>query len=569
VNWTKKHTIAVIIILLLGLAIRLVPLLPPEMNLVRHVVDDAYYLFCEADNLVYGKGLSFDGVNLTTSGRPLYIVFLAGVDLLVGRGNLPGIAYLLGVIADFLTALLIVRLLRKLNLPPAAAILSMFFYFTSARIIFYGINGMETPFAILSIAVLLNLYQSEPRSRSSSVLHAVARGVTIALMMLLRLDYIFLVIPVAIYELWKDIRKHNWEWLWMGISAGAIMTPWVWWSMATNGSLLPPSADALTLAFAPKFSGGFSEIIDRVTIFLNASNGSLYLILYLFKFTVTAAIVPIVILLVYTIYRLEVDRKLKLPDWLIILLLTVTAILSFLVDAVRWLDYTLFTIVLLYLLVIMTKKHQELRRTLLAIAPIAIGFVASIIYYTTIRLYFRLWNTIEGGLFIAIILGAFCAVLLKRRFGAIYIAILVCWVMASNIIIAGISLDKGPNPSQERFFRAAVWVKENTPADTVIASANGGIIQWYGGRTVVDAAGIEDIEAYKALKNHELYAYLKQRGVQYLIDPEQWPFKYYAPFWGVNMHEKLEAVYDTDPLNQDKYKVPGTEIIKSIIYKLK
>jgi hypothetical protein len=57
--------------------------------------------------------------------------------------------------------------------------------------------------------------------------------------------------------------------------------------------------------------------------------------------------------------------------------------------------------------------------------------------------------------------------------------------------------------------RVVSWMQDNIPSGTVVAAGNGGIIQWYGGRTLVDAAGIEDVEAYRALKSRMLYDYLK------------------------------------------------------------
>lgn len=56
------------------------------------------------------------------------------------------------------------------------------------------------------------------------------------------------------------------------------------------------------------------------------------------------------------------------------------------------------------------------------------------------------------------------------------------------------------------------------------------------------AAGIEDVEAYRALKSRMLYDYFKKRNVQYLIDPEEWPFKYYIDYWGVDISKKLTMV---------------------------
>lgn len=559
---------AVLIILLIGLFIRLLPLLPPEINLIRHVPDDAYYLYCEADNLAHGKGLSFDGVNPTTSSRPLYVVFLAGVDCMVGRSALPQTAYLLGVIADILTALLILRFLRKVGIPPVAAILGMVFYISSAKIIFYGIDGMETPFAILSVIILLNLYLLKARSGSTSILPAITRGITLAVMMLLRLDYIFIVVPVILYELWLDIKQHNWDWFWVGATIGLIMAPWVWWSFATNGSLLPPSSDALTIIFRPKFSGGFNEIVERILFFINTSNTSLYLVFFLFKYIITSSIALVLLVIVYIIRKFEINGKYKKIEPYIVILLISLSTLTIFCEFLRFIDYTIIASAVIYYIYLLVKRHNIIWNVLKLIGPVAIGFIALSFYYTTIRLYIRPWNTIEVGLLLSILLGALCAVLLKRRFGVLYIGLLFCWVMTPNVIIASSTLDKGSYASQERFVRVVAWMQDNIPPGTVVAAANGGIIQWYGGRTLVDAAGIEDVEAYRALKSRMLYDYLIKRNVQYLIDPEEWPFKYYIDHWGVDISKKLIKIYDSDPLDEDKYTIPAFQGIKPIVYKL-
>ncbi len=568
-KWTKKHTLVSIIILCAGFLIRLLPLLPPEINIIRHVPDDAYYLFCEADNFAHGKGLSFDGVNPTTTSRPLYVVFLAGIDCIVGRSALPQLAYLLGGIADILTALLILRFLRKVGIPPVAAIWGMVFYISSARIIFYGVNGMETPLAILSIVTLLSMYQLKHKPGASSVYHAIAKGAIIAMMMLLRLDYIFMVVPVLCYELWLGITRRNWDWLWVGITSGLIMLPWVWWSLATNGSLMPPSGDALTMVFAPNLIGGLEEFNRRFFIFLNASNSSLYLILFPFKYYYISSVVLTLMALLLVLYKFEIKNKYNILEVVIAFLLLILSIAAMLDDTWRLIGNFAIIIALIYIFIILIRRYEDFMHVLLAIAPLAIGFIALTLYYTAIRLYIRPWNTIEGGVFLSISLGAFCAILMKRRFRTIYIVLLLGWVMIPSFIIASETLDKGPYPSQERFFRAAMWVRDNTPSGTVIAAANGGIIQWYGGRTVVDAAGIEDIEAYKALKAHKLYDYLKLRDVKYLVDPQEWPFQFYADYWGIDMHEKLEEVYNTDPLNEDIYRIPAYANIKPIVYTMK
>ena len=89
----------------------------------------------------------------------------------------------------------------------------------------------------------------------------------------------------------------------------------------------------------------------------------------------------------------------------------------------------------------------------------------------------------------------------------------------------------------------AIWMKDNTSPDTVIASANGGVLSWFSEREVVDTAGIEDLDAYKALKESRLYDYMKERNVQYLVDIPEWIFIYYKDRWGVDIKTKLKFYY--------------------------
>jgi hypothetical protein len=121
----------------------------------------------------------------------------------------------------------------------------------------------------------------------------------------------------------------------------------------------------------------------------------------------------------------------------------------------------------------------------------------------------------------------------------------------------------GVSPGQANMYRAAMWVRDNTPPGTVVAATNGGILTWYGERTVVDAAGIEDTKAYFALKSHMLYRYVKERGVEYLVDPPAWPFEFYREYWGVEIDEKLTEEYDTHEVGAER------DMFAPVVYKMK
>ncbi len=568
-GWKRIHTVLVIVILLIGLLIRLVPLIPPEIHLLQHSTDDAFYLYCIANNLVNGHGLSFDGVSSTSTARPLFVLLLAAIELLFGKTDLPQIAYLFGAIADCLTGFFILRLLRKLKIPPAAAILGMFFYLTSARIIFYGVNGMETPFGILSIVITLNLYPTTEDTHTKKILLAIGRGLALAAMMLLRLDYVFMASTALIAELWLGIRRKNYYWLLVGSITGLAMLPWVWWSLSTTGRLMPPSGDALVMVFGFKPASGWKGVLDQAIYVYYAFNNPLHMLIFLFQMNWAAAIGFGFIAISYIFTRKSFIKTNKVVDFTVILVMILLAILPLFIDRVRFLTFTVFVLLACYTSIKLYRENSEFNRVLKRIAPLSYGLLLMVFYFSFIRHYFRGWNMIEGDVFIAIILAAFISVIWNKKGGVINSLLIVAWVMIANFVIAYPCLEKGPIPWQDRLVRATDWIKTNTNEDTVVAAANGGILQWSSGRTVVDIAGIEDMQAYEALKDRKLYEYLKTRGVEYVIDPPVWPYEHYKDYWGVDISQKLEVVYSTDPELKDKYNFPVEEAFLVLIYRLK
>ena len=568
-GWKRIHTVLVVLILLTGLIIRLIPLIPPELNLLQHSKDDAFYLYCIANNLVNGHGLSFDGVSSTSTARPLFVLLLAAIEILFGKTNLPQIAYLFGAIADCLAGYFIFRFLRRLKIAPVAAIMGMAFYIFSSRIIYHGVNGMETPFGMLSIAITLNLYPLAEDRHSKKIVLAVGRGLAMAVMMLIRLDYVFIVATALIAELWWGIRKKNWYWLLVGSVTGLVMLPWVWWSLSTFGQLMPPSGDALAMIFGFKPSSGLSGILDQMIYLYYALNNPLHMLIFLFQMDWAVVIGFGFIFISYIFTRKSIFKTKKLVDLSILLLVIILAVLTMFIDRVRFLTFIVFVLFIFYVAIKLYREKSEFYRVLNNIAPLAFGILAMVLYFGLIRRYFRGWNMIEGDVFISAILSSLLAVIWNKKAGVLNSILIVTWVMIANIVIAYPCLEKGPVPWQDRLVRAADWIKTNTDKNTVVASANAGILQWYGERTIVDVAGIEDEAAYKALREKKLYQYLKVRGVRYLIDPPSWPFDSYKDYWGVDISQKLEIVYNTDPEHKDKYNFPVEEEFLVLVFKLK
>ena len=568
-KWKKVHIIILIIVLVTGLLIRIMPLLPPPTNLIHHSTDDSFYLYAIADNLLNGKGVSFDGVTPTSTSRPLYIIFLAGLDWLVGRTALPQIAYLLGALADFITALLIIRFLRHFNLKPFAIIIGAAFYVFSARIIYNGVNGMETPFAMLSIAVLLNLYLIESEKRSVKILAAIARGIAMAAMMLLRLDYVFLVGTALLFELWRGIKHRSFEWLWASLAAGITMLPWVWWSLASWGQLMPPSGDALAIVFGFKPGPGLSGVVDLILNLYYAFNNPLHMLIFLFQLDWAIAIGYGFIIISYCFSRKEVFGKNAWLDVSLIACFAALGILPLYIDKFKLLSLLGFIALGIYMFFRLYGEKSVFADVFRRLAPLALGLLFATLYYGLIRRYFRGWNLIEGDIFLSILLAAMLSVIINKKGGLINIVLLTTWVMISSIYMGYPNLKDGPLPYQDKLMSAVRWVRANTSQGTVIASVYGGLLQFYSGRELVDIAGNEDPRANKALKEKNLYNYLKQRGVKYVIDPDFCPFKYYREYWGVDISQKLVEVYDTDIEGKPDYNFPEQVNFRVVVYELK
>ena len=65
----------------------------------------------------------------------------------------------------------------------------------------------------------------------------------------------------------------------------------------------------------------------------------------------------------------------------------------------------------------------------------------------------------------------------------------------------------------------AVWLKENTAESSKIGAISAGIYGYTTGRTI-DLAGVVNEEAYRAMREKRIFAYLKEKQIDYLVDRE-------------------------------------------------
>jgi hypothetical protein len=172
--------------------------------------DDAYYYFKVAQNIVEGRGSTFDGINPTNGYHPFWLVLCLPVFFFARYDLILPLRILLMVMAVFnaLTGILIYRLSRVVLSQPAAMIAAPFWSFNFY--IHYTVYefGLESPLAAFAIALILYrlvLLEREGYVRNNFKRSLVQLSLAAVLVLFSRLDLIFL---VAVIGVWIIFRNH-------------------------------------------------------------------------------------------------------------------------------------------------------------------------------------------------------------------------------------------------------------------------------------------------------------------------------------------------------------------------
>lgn len=194
-----------VIVVVAALAGSVYVALTPANSLLRwYNIDDAFYYYKVAQNILAGHGVTFDGINLSNGFHPLWMV----VCLLVfwtSRINLIFPLRLLVLVSGLFnaaTALLLFRLLKK-HLHPLAAFLASMFWALIPSI--YGkvtVHGMESSISVFFIVLLIKTASDMNAQRERAPLsftRMFVLGLIGAGTILARLDNVFLVGIVGLF----------------------------------------------------------------------------------------------------------------------------------------------------------------------------------------------------------------------------------------------------------------------------------------------------------------------------------------------------------------------------------
>jgi len=214
INWIKRHYNPVLqaTLFFLGIAGGIYVSLAPANSLMRwYNIDDAFYYYKVAQNVLAGHGFTFDQINLTNGFHPLWMVVCLGVFWLSSINLLLPLRVLVLVSALFnaFTGILLFRLIFKVLHPRTAFIGALTWILLPpiyGNIIVHGMEAAISAFFMVALLLatinVLNMPDGRPIKKTQFLLV----GLIAVLTVLSRLDNVFFFFFVGLFLLFR-IRK--------------------------------------------------------------------------------------------------------------------------------------------------------------------------------------------------------------------------------------------------------------------------------------------------------------------------------------------------------------------------
>lgn len=246
---TLKLAVLIIALSTLSLAFR-----SEQYVVEKPLTEDGYYAFSIARNIALGKGLTADGLALTNGFQPLFTFLCVPAFILTKGDRIAGIRciFLLHWLFYIGTAYLLGLIMRDVfstkdqqqgNL---AGWLTAFIYMAALFIFMGHFNGLETGCLLFSLALAFRYYQIGSLKNWQGL---VMLGMILGFVVLARIDAVFLVIVISLYQFSANKQLKFLTRLGRSLAVGGvaflISLPWWLYNSITFGNLLPTSGQAL------------------------------------------------------------------------------------------------------------------------------------------------------------------------------------------------------------------------------------------------------------------------------------------------------------------------------------
>lgn len=437
-------------------------------TIVNIQFDDAYYYLKIAENIASGKGATFDGIHKTNGFHPLWLLILTGLASVPGLG-LMGLARAMVALQAVLLlgSLIVIKNILKGLIHPylIGTVLLMPLY---PRFFHIFTVGMES--GLLIFLLLLTFYLMGRLFKGITTgnwfLNSLALGAFSALIILIRLDAFVFPAAFLVALVIRGALNRNVFWkslsgaLFAGIITIASLLPFLLWNYRNFGTFA-------TVSSMMKVKWDFSRLGFNLR-FLLGNTAEYYL-------GVLIALVAAMISRKRE-YLVGEQRKRYLNTFLVF---TIPAII----------------VVLFFLLFVKWALFAYAFASTIPVITLGVGTVLILIC-----------DRVKSDAF-------------KRKF-----AILVFFV--GLILAVGMqvfSLSRINRSAMMRIYDAAIWARENTPADAVFAMKDCGAFGYYSERTTINLDGmVNDFEYQEYLRRGELKEYLDENGVDYFVQHAFW-----------------------------------------------
>jgi len=424
--------------------------------------DDSFYYLTIARRIAAGEGSTFDGIHFTNGYHPLWCAFL--VPLMSAFHGHPEMTVravaVVSVWLRFASSVLLLRLAVRAFTDRIAGALTAVAFFAVAN--GFSTNGMEEPLQMLALMALLTV---AARDESMSLAEHGARGLLVALVILARLDMIFVAVAYFAYAFFTD-AQHDWRAALRAraaeaIPCGLVIAAYLGWN-ATHFDTIVPISGMLKNSSVPHLS-------LSPTYWTEASAGRRVLMLH-------AAATAVFLTLAG-----KFDATSRLTGWI-----DRRAIAAFRV----WLLGTM-------------------------------GFVAYELLFGKWGNWFSWYYqplAFVGAIGLGQWLQSVGCWLRTRGIGRQHAHRLLVAGAAAMTIFLGVSLALRQYGAGQDFqvasYRAGTWVAANTPEDTILAMKDSGSFGFFSNRRVISLDGVTNNLAYqRALIERGISRYLEDEGV--------------------------------------------------------
>jgi hypothetical protein len=470
--------------------------------LVKCIPDDSFFVFRIARNLAEGQGLTFDGVIPSNSPRLVWELLLAGVLKIIPANDYLAahVILTLGGIADAVTIVVLFLLVRTLFRSYTSALLTAGAYAFLPYAVRQANNGLETALAVALLSLGLLFYVNLVRKTPYPKWRFYALGVFCGAIILTRLDYALL--PALLFV--DLIRRPSGKApsLYLATGVATIVVPWVIFSVVKFGEVLPSSGYAVTYLY-------YTHYLEHHPLTLGGLLGrSWFFFFKAFRYYA------------YPFFTI----KLAYFGPIAFALLALAAVVSY-----------------------VRANSTDREKLRLVLIPTAIIWILLIVHGFLLW-YAREWHT-GPSLFATVLLGgsifALATAKLKTRGRAIATVVAVLLLVPAYAKVWHRVWTAEPYRPFLSHYRVSIWARDNLPADAVMASFDGGIPGYFSHLRVVDLVGIENENAFAAIRERRLGAYLDEAGIDYLHVMPVRLYPEYDWLWGEDIKKRLsEPLYE-------------------------